>query len=76
MDRRVNFRFLGVVAASILCLGVGVHFLHAYQVKRNAEFLKVQAEQAQKDGDIKKAISQYNQFLRYRDDRDGYKALA
>jgi tetratricopeptide (TPR) repeat protein len=74
--RRLNVKLavwlLGIAVFSV----VGVHFLHAYQVKRNAEFLKVQAEQAQKDGDIKKAISQYNQFLRYRDDRDGYKALA
>ena len=54
----------------------GVHLLHGFQVGRNADFLRVQAEQAKAKGDIKEAIKQYNQYLNYRDDPDGYVALS
>ncbi|REK11586.1 MAG: hypothetical protein DWQ37_13820 [Planctomycetota bacterium] len=74
--RRLNVKLaLWLVGITVFSV-VGVHFLHGYQVKRNAEGLKLRAEQARKDGDINEAISTYNQFLRYRDDREGYKALA
>ncbi|MEX2318072.1 MAG: tetratricopeptide repeat protein [Pirellulales bacterium] len=74
--RRLNVKLaLWLVGITVFSV-VGVHFLHGYQVDRNAEFLKVQAEQARTEGDIKEAIKQYNQYLRHRDDREGYKALA
>src|SRR4029077_20708401 len=55
---------------------VGVHFLHGYQLGRNAEFLRVQAEKARESGNVREAMKQYNQYLKHRDDPEGYSALA
>ncbi|MEX0676657.1 MAG: tetratricopeptide repeat protein [Pirellulales bacterium] len=74
--RRLNVKLaLWLVGITVFSM-VGVHFLHGYQLDRNADFLKVQAEKASKAGNAKEAIKQYNQYLRHRDDRNGYKALA
>lgn len=74
--RRLNVKLaLWLVGITIFSV-VGVHFLHGYQLDRNANFLKVQAEQAREAGDTNEAIKKYNQYLRHRDDREGYQALA
>jgi len=75
--RRLNVKLALWLVIVTLVSVVGVHFLHGYQIDRNAEFLRLQAETAKKDGDVKKAIKQYNQYLKYRnDDEEGYKELA
>jgi len=74
--KRLNVKLaLWLVGITVFSV-VGAHFLHGYQVDRNAEFLKVQAEHAEKEGNLREAIKQYNQYLRHRDDREGYGALA
>jgi tetratricopeptide (TPR) repeat protein len=74
--RRLNVKLalwlLGITVFSV----VGVHFLHGYQNNRNADFLKLQAETARKNDKIEDAINQYSQYLRHRDDREGYQALS
>ena len=74
--RRLNLKLtlwlLGIVVFSV----VGVHFLHGYQLGRNADFLRVQAENARKEGNLRESMKQYNQYLKHRDDPDGYSALA
>jgi tetratricopeptide (TPR) repeat protein len=74
--RRLNVKLAVWLVAIAVVSTVGVHFLHGYQIGRNANVLKVQAEQAKKDGNINEAISKYNQYLRHRDDREGYKELS
>ena len=74
--KRLNVKLaLWLVGITVFSV-VSVHFLHGYQLDRNAEFLKVQAKKAEKAGNTQEAIKQYNQYLRHRDDRDGYAALA
>ena len=74
--RRLNVKLalwlLGITSFSV----IGVHFLHAFQLDRNADFLRVQAEQARTDGDYKEAVKQYSQYLKHRDDPQGYSVLA
>ncbi|MBI3837009.1 MAG: tetratricopeptide repeat protein [Planctomycetia bacterium] len=74
--RRLNVKLTLWLIGITLFSVVGVHFLHGYQIDRNAEFLRMQAQTAEKNGDSKEAIKQYNQYLKYRDDPDGYSALA
>ena len=74
--RRLNVKLALWLAGITVFSAVGVHLLHGYQLDRNANFLKVQAETARDAGDVEEAINQYNQYLRHRDDRDGYKELA
>jgi tetratricopeptide (TPR) repeat protein len=74
--RRLNVKLtLWLIGIGLVSV-VGVHFLHGYQLERNADFLKVQAEKANASGHAKEAIKQYNQYLKYRDDEQGYSALA
>lgn len=74
--RRLNVKLALWLVGITVFSAVGVHLLHGYQLDRNANFLKVQAEKARDAGDVEEAINQYNQYLRHRDDRDGYKELA
>src|SRR5262245_20411799 len=75
MKRTLNLRFLIFFAVSAVVLVPGLHFLHTYQVKRNAIIFLEQAEQAQKDGDLIKAATYYRRYLDL-DPLDRHKALA
>src|SRR4051794_4219920 len=74
--KRLNVKLTVWLVAITLILVVGVHFLHAFQIDRNADVLLVQAEEAREKGDMKEAMKQYNQYLKHRDDPKGYSALA
>ncbi len=73
--KRLNVKLaLWLVGITVFSV-VGVYFLHAYQEDRNADFLKVQAEQARSEGNDLDAIKHYIQYVRHRDDREGYQVL-
>ena len=74
--RRLNVKLAAWLVCIVLTLVVGVHLLHGYQLSRNADFLRLQAEKAEDEGNVKEAIKQYNQYLKYRDDAEGYSSLA
>lgn len=74
--RRLNVKLTLWLVGITLFSVVGVHFLHAYQLDKNADFLRVQAEQAHQDGNNREAVKQYNQYLKHRDDPAGYSVLA
>ena len=74
--KRLNVKLTLWLVGITLVLVVGVHFLHGYQIERNADFLRVQAEKAREAGNSREAIKQYNQYLKYRDDPEAYSALA
>src|SRR5436305_6005263 len=63
MRKSLNIKYLGYWLAAILVLGVGVHFLHGFQVKRNAGALKEQAEKAEEAGDLRHAADYFRQYL-------------
>lgn len=75
--KRLNVKLALWLVGIVLFSIVGVHFLHGYQIERNADVLKRQAEKSDKEGDRKEAIKQYVQFLKYRpDDAESYVALS
>ncbi len=74
--RRLNLKVVGSLLLSITVLVVGVHFLHAYQVSRNAGILLVQAEEARTSGQMSVAIEKYGEYLKHRDDSQAYLQLA
>lgn len=49
--RKVDFRYLTAFLALAVLLGTGTHFLHAYQVRRNADALLEQANRAETEND-------------------------
>jgi tetratricopeptide (TPR) repeat protein len=63
MRRSLNYKFLLGLLAGTAVFGTGVHFLHAYQVRRNAGALLTRAEQAEKAGDNAQALDYYRRYL-------------
>src|SRR5262249_29890327 len=63
--RTLNVKLLGCLLGALLALGVGTHFLHAYQVKRNAKMLLQQAEAAEKEGKTQECIKNLGLYLAY-----------
>src|SRR5262245_12328349 len=61
--RRINGRLLVVLLLALVASGVGVHFLHAYQVKRNAHALLEQANAADRESDPQKLLRYLGQYL-------------
>src|SRR4051812_16122422 len=63
IQRRVNVKLLGQLLGSLLVLAVGVHFLHAYQVRRNAGNLLGQADRAGEQGHLERAADYLKRYL-------------
>src|SRR5262249_28276782 len=63
MKRQINFRFAAALLVGTLVLGVGVHFLHGYQFRRNAAIFLEHAEQAKEKGDWQQAADFYGRYL-------------
>jgi predicted Zn-dependent protease len=63
MRIRINFRFALYLILAVAAVATGAHFLHAYQVSRNAENLRQRAEQLQEQGDLSKAADYLGQYL-------------
>src|SRR5262249_5742110 len=63
MRKRFNYRFALYLMLSVAAVGVGTHFLHAYQVSRNADSLKKRADQYREQGELSKAADCLGQYL-------------
>lgn len=63
---RINGRFLLILALTCCALGTGTHFLHSYQMERNANELAKMADAALEAGDTKNAAQFLAQYLRFR----------
>ena len=50
VEKRLNFRLVLGVLASLLVLSGVVYFVHGYQMNRHAQTLRTQAEQAEHAG--------------------------
>jgi cellulose synthase operon protein C len=61
--RSINYVAVVVLLVGCILLGVGVHFLHAFQVKRNAHILLEQADQAEQKGENQQALVYLAQYL-------------
>jgi tetratricopeptide (TPR) repeat protein len=61
--RTVNLKVVIILVVSLAVCGVSVHFLHGYQVKRNADTLRHRAELAEQKGDLKEAARYYANYL-------------
>jgi tetratricopeptide (TPR) repeat protein/predicted TPR repeat methyltransferase len=64
--RTLNLPFLLVLLAVVAVLGVGMHFVHGYQVQRNASALLERADRAEADKDLEKAEQALQQYLNLR----------
>lgn len=62
-QKRVNVKFLGQMVGSLAVLAVGVHFLHGYQVRRNAGNLLGQSDRAGEQGHLERAADYLKRYL-------------
>jgi cellulose synthase operon protein C len=65
MRRTLNLKFAACLLAILVVFGTAVHFLHGYQVKRNAGGLLEQAQRARDEGRDDKAAEYLGNYLRY-----------
>jgi predicted Zn-dependent protease len=63
MRIRINLRFAIYLTLTAAALATGAHFLHAYQVSRNADSLRSRAQQYREQGDLSKAADCLNHYL-------------
>ena len=63
LKKRLNVRLFLLLMGGFIVLAPSVHFLHAYQVQRTAGLLLHQAEAAQEDGDLGKAIGYLSRYI-------------
>src|SRR5262249_33776308 len=63
MKRRLHFPFLVALLLALCLLGVGTHFLHAYQVKRNASSLLTLADEAEQAGELARSVDYLSRYL-------------
>ena len=61
-----NLKFTLILIAVVGIFGIGVHFLHAYQVDRNAVTLLDKADSALKAGDKSEAIRHLRTYVGFR----------
>ena len=63
MKRQINFKFLAWLLVGTIVFGTGTHFLHAFQMKRNAHVLLEEAKRAEEKGSLKQAVAFYTRYL-------------
>ena len=63
--RRVNGRFLLILLAVLVVVGVGTHFVHRAMVDGNAIDIRDRAAAAEKAGDFPEAIGLYTQYRKF-----------
>jgi tetratricopeptide (TPR) repeat protein len=63
MKRRLNVKGLLALLGGVALFGIGAHFLHGYQVKRQAGSLREQAERAESHTDYRAAIGYLRRYL-------------
>src|SRR5262245_35671650 len=64
MKRSINWKFLGILLAAMAVVGAGAHFLHGYQVRRNAgAFLELAHKE--KQDNPQKAIDYLFRYLHF-----------
>src|SRR5579875_1713271 len=66
--KKLNYRFIACILAGAAALGVGVHFVHGYQIKRNAVVLLRQADQAKEKSDYAEELQYLSQYLGFEPD--------
>jgi tetratricopeptide (TPR) repeat protein len=64
MRRQFNVKAFACVLVVLTVLGVAGHQVHAYQVRRNAQALRAQAERAEENEDRTKAIRYLGHYLK------------
>jgi tetratricopeptide (TPR) repeat protein len=63
MRKNLNVKYLIYCLGIGLVLGTSVHFLHGYQVKRNAGAFLTQAYQAEEKGELTRAADYFSRYL-------------
>ena len=74
--KKLNIPLVLALGIGSVVTVVGVHFLHGYQVSRNADKLLTRVETAAEQSDLEEQIRLLSRYLRYRpDDIDNLKRL-
>jgi tetratricopeptide (TPR) repeat protein len=65
MTRRINGKFLAHLVVGLVVLGVAIHLLHEFQVRREAGAWLRLARRAQEQGELSQCLNHLGRYLRY-----------
>ncbi|MBI2804433.1 MAG: tetratricopeptide repeat protein [Planctomycetes bacterium] len=65
MRRKLNVKLVAIVFGGLLVVGAAVHFVHGYQLARNAHRLLERADDARGENDLDRALTLYDQYLKF-----------
>jgi len=74
--RVLNLKFFLILLATLGILGTAIHFVHGFQVERNAKVLYDQALVLEKEGQAQEAITILSQFIGLKPGKEGDEGLA
>ncbi len=63
VKRQINYRFLAIFLIAVVLLGVGVHLLHGFQMRRNAVLFLREARAARQAKEAGTAVRYYRMYL-------------
>jgi tetratricopeptide (TPR) repeat protein len=63
MKTRINLKAVVILAGSAAVLGLAIHFVHGFQVKRNAHALLEQADEVEREGRLARAADCLGLYL-------------
>lgn len=66
--KKLNYRFIACMLVGAVVFGAGVHFVHGYQIKRNASSLLHQADQAKEKEEYDQELQHLALFLGFEPD--------
>src|SRR5262245_38502655 len=69
MRKKFNVKFFAVLVGVIVLLAAAVHYLHGFQVKRNAKTFLEQAREAKENRRFYQACELYSSYLSYYPDK-------
>ncbi len=70
MKRKLHLRNLLIILGVVAVLTIGAHFLHGYQVRRNADVFLEEARKAEERGEFDLAAGHLKRYLEYRPNDD------
>src|SRR5262245_36274485 len=65
MHAKLNLKLITWLLTVALILGIGIHYVHAYQVKRQAGALLRRAERAEAQGQLDRTASYLSQYVAF-----------
>src|SRR5437588_6053930 len=63
MKKKLNVKLFACILGGLIAFGTCIHFVHAYQVRRNVDAFLRLSDEAQEAKDLRKAVDYLGRYL-------------